>query len=134
MYKLTDNTKSATEQTIIRLADKASIPHTDKNHYPVYLDWLAKGNTPMPADPIPVTYSISPSMLLVAVDSDVELQITGAPNETVQIDVDGTVMNIVLDASGYGSDVFVATVTGDYTIKFVNQTLSTARAQIKAVV
>ena len=50
MYKLTDNTKSKTEQTVIRLSDGASIPHTDKNYFPVYLDWLADGNTPGPAD------------------------------------------------------------------------------------
>ena len=50
MYKLTDNTKQADEQIVVKLSDGVSIPHTDKNHYPVYLDWLADGNTPEPAD------------------------------------------------------------------------------------
>ena len=48
MYKLTDTT------TIIRLADKASIPADPANSdYAEYLEWVADGNTATAADAIP---------------------------------------------------------------------------------
>jgi len=47
MYKLTKHTG------ITRLADNASIPNDPANtDYAEYLEWLAAGNTPTPADPI----------------------------------------------------------------------------------
>ena len=58
-YKLTKSTKLTgykTEvaiegDTIIRIADNAAIPIDEANtDYQEYLEWVAKGNTPDPAD------------------------------------------------------------------------------------
>lgn len=57
MYKLTHYT------TILRLADNASIPNDPANtDYAAYLQWLSKGNTPEPVDPIPVPVITSVTM------------------------------------------------------------------------
>ena len=49
MYKL--NNLSFGNQNIIRLADNAFIPFDPANtDYQKYLEWVAEGNTPEPAD------------------------------------------------------------------------------------
>ena len=52
MYKLTPlNTITNEQESIIRLDDKAQIPLDPANtDYQEYLEWVAEGNQPEPAD------------------------------------------------------------------------------------
>jgi len=54
MYKLVEDVHPVTGNTIssiLRIADNASIPFDEANRdYQEYLEWLAEGNTPEPAD------------------------------------------------------------------------------------
>ena len=51
MYQLTPDTIFGASNTVKRLADNAHIPFDEANtDYQEYLDWLAEGNEPEPAD------------------------------------------------------------------------------------
>jgi len=52
MYKLFKNLMNNKIQVVIRLSDNAFIPLTDpaNSDYQKYLEWLAEGNEPLPAD------------------------------------------------------------------------------------
>jgi hypothetical protein len=54
MYQLLPNTPTGEpSQCIKRLADNAFIPMDPANtDYQAYLEWLAEGNEPLPADPV----------------------------------------------------------------------------------
>ena len=55
MYKLVNDLITGQEDTsiIVRTSDNAYIPRDEGNRdYQEYLEWLAEGNTPEPADEI----------------------------------------------------------------------------------
>ena len=56
MYKLEKINSSGEQLGVIRLSDNAHIPfdeaNTDYQEYLEYLEWVAEGNTPEPADTI----------------------------------------------------------------------------------
>ena len=54
MYKLIKNSLTNEIESVQRLSDTAFIPFAPGNRdYQEYLEWLAQGNTPEPADDLP---------------------------------------------------------------------------------
>jgi hypothetical protein len=91
MYKLTPI-------SIVRLSDSASIPPDPENtDYAAYLVWLADGNTPEPADTVPVALTellkleqdnqITPRRLreTIMIMSEAFKQVTGGTLDLSQI-------------------------------------------------
>ncbi len=79
-YKLTTST------SITRLSDGASIPDdTSNTDYAAYLQWLAEGSTPKPADPIviPVPTTISMAQAQLALLAAGHLDAVEAAIETM---------------------------------------------------
>lgn len=65
MYKLTNT------GVVVRLADAAHIPFDAANSdYQQYLAWLADGNTPEPADPLPSRRADEVRARLAQIDLD----------------------------------------------------------------
>jgi hypothetical protein len=83
MYKLTHH------GSIQRLTDNASIPPDPANtDYANYLDWLAAGNTPEPADPLPPpVYTCSPWQIRKALN---QLNLRQAVEDAVAASTDLT--------------------------------------------
>jgi hypothetical protein len=53
MYKLLPNQSFGLSTCVKRLSDGACIPFDpDNTDYQEYLEWLAEGNTPLPADEV----------------------------------------------------------------------------------
>jgi len=51
MYKLLKDSRGKDNNTVLRLADSTSIPFDPANTcYQTYLEWIAEGNEPLPAD------------------------------------------------------------------------------------
>jgi len=51
MYKLISDLFGGEPRSVMRLSDNANIPFVGANtDYQEYLEWLAEGNTPEPAD------------------------------------------------------------------------------------
>jgi hypothetical protein len=87
MYKLTTENNS-----VIRTADQAYIPFAEGNSdYAAYQAWLLiPGNTPIPADPIPVpVISVTPWQIRKALNqlgirSAVEAAVTASANQELK--------------------------------------------------
>ena len=123
-YKLTDGG--------VQL-DGAFIPTDERNaDWRKYLDWVALGNTPEPADPQPVREtSLTPSQQIILADGvDVaRVTITGEPSATIEYTINGSPFSTSLD--GVGQDVLELTCDTPNTTLLV--VAGTARAVIFAV-
>ena len=53
MYKLIKDSMELIVKSVMRITDNVCIPFEPTNiDYQEYLDWLAEGNTPLPADEV----------------------------------------------------------------------------------
>ena len=84
MYRLTQN-------AIIRISDGASIPLAEGNQdYAQYLIWLYEGNTPQPADPLPIPiitvtpWQIRKALNQIGLRAAVESAITTSTDQTLK--------------------------------------------------
>ena len=89
------------------------LPNPDDADWSIYMDWLAEGNTPLPADEPPVVYSITPQQSLVAVGGTVVIVVTGAPNTTETITIDGISQDVQLDDDGRAEITTTCESAGD---------------------
>ena len=136
MYKLTHT------NTIIRVPN-LNIPADSKNaDYADYLKWLDAGNTPAPADPVPVVYSITPATNVVTINSDVLITINGEPNTTITLyaypidvipTVDHELSDCVIDGDGHGAVTFTPIEIGEYAVRGKTGELASKIVLIKAV-
>lgn len=70
MYQLTNT-------STVRRSDGASIPADPNNvDYAAYLAWIAEGNTPEPADPIPAATALEQIRALEAQHADAQARMT----------------------------------------------------------
>lgn len=140
MYQLTQDPK------IILKIDgsvRLSIPNNpDNRHRQEYQAWLDAGNTPEPAEPIRVVYSIAPNIVTaLAGSSTVEIRVTGQPDTTVTIyayDMVGEPSpedeyQVDLDSQGVGLQDFIPPEVGRYAIRGKDAPLADQVAIIEAV-
>lgn len=123
MYKLSTN-------SVLRIVDGTIIPIDATNRdYQVYLAWLGQGNTPIPADPLPITLTPSQQIILADGVDLATVTIAGAPNAQVDFAINGTQQSVQLDGSG--KDVIELSSDTPNTTILVQA--GTARAVIYAV-
>lgn len=113
--------------------DGANIPvNLSNKDYREYLDWVAAGNTPDPADQMPPRQTaLSPSQqIILANGEDAALvTITGQPGALINYTVNGEAQSLTLDASG--ADALELTCDTPNTTLLVQA--GTAKAVILAV-
>lgn len=84
--------------------DGVFIPEDENNRdYKQYLDWLASGNTPDPADQASaIALSVSSSQHIILADGEDFATVTfrGEPGVTVNYTVNGQAQSLTLDESG----------------------------------
>lgn len=109
------------------------IPEDEGNRdYKQYLDWLAAGNTPDPADQAPaIALTVSPSQQIILADGLDLATVTfrGDPGATVNYTVNGQAQSLTLDDTGV--DVLELTCDTPNTTLLVQ--VGSARAVIFAV-
>lgn len=97
-YKLTDGGV---------IFDGAVIPADQRNaDYRKFLEWVAGGNTPDPADPEPMLETkITPSQQIILADGEDVATVTflGEPNAIVVYTINGAAQSLTLDGSGMDS-------------------------------